>query len=160
VTNPNFHATGSHYLNADTTAFMQLLQGDLFADLPELRLVIPHGGGAVPYHWGRFRGLADMLGRPAPEDAVMGNVSFDTCVYHQPGIDLLFEVVGVDSILFGSEMAGAVRGVAPRTGHHFDDTRRYVEAAALDADARAAVFEGNVRRVYPRLDAALGGAGR
>ena len=64
VTNPNFHATGSHYLNADTTAFMQLLQADLFTDFPGLRLVIPHGGGAVPYHWGRFRGLADMLDRP------------------------------------------------------------------------------------------------
>jgi 4-oxalmesaconate hydratase len=57
-------------------------------------------------------------------------------------------------------MVGAVRGIDPRTGHHFDDTRRYVEAAALDDDARAAVFEGNVRRVYPRLDAALRGAGR
>jgi 4-oxalmesaconate hydratase len=26
--------------------------------LPTLRFVIPHGGGAVPYHWGRYRGLA------------------------------------------------------------------------------------------------------
>ncbi len=25
--NPNFHATGAHYINADTTAFMQLIQG-------------------------------------------------------------------------------------------------------------------------------------
>ena len=33
--NPNFHATGAHYINADTTAFMQLLQGDLFADFPD-----------------------------------------------------------------------------------------------------------------------------
>jgi Amidohydrolase len=95
VTNPNFHATGSHYLNADTTAF-ELMQADLFKDFPDLRLVIPHGGGAVPYHWGRFRGLADMLGRPAPEEALMSNVFFDTCVYHQPGIDLLFEVISVD----------------------------------------------------------------
>ena len=61
VTNPAFHATGSHYLNADTTAFMQLMQSDLFTDFPSLRLIIPHGGKAVPYHWGRFRGLADML---------------------------------------------------------------------------------------------------
>ena len=55
--NPNFHALGAHYLNADTTAFMQLLEGDLFARFPGLRFVIPHGGGAVPYHWGRYRGL-------------------------------------------------------------------------------------------------------
>ena len=52
---PVFHATGAHYINADTTAFMQLIQGDLFKDFPTLRLVIPHGGGAAPYHWGRYR---------------------------------------------------------------------------------------------------------
>ena len=34
------------------------LQGDLFRDFPTLKFLIPHGGGAVPYHWGRFRGLA------------------------------------------------------------------------------------------------------
>jgi len=156
VTNPNFHATGSHYLNADTTVFMQLLQADLFADFPDLRLVIPHGGGAVPFHWGRFRGLADMLGRPAPQDGLMRNVFFDTCVYHQPGIDLLFDVIDVDSILFGSEMVGAVRGVDPQTGHHFDDTRRYVDALDLAPDDRAKVFEGNARRVYPRLGSTAG----
>ncbi|MCD2196661.1 amidohydrolase [Actinomycetospora endophytica] len=160
VTNPNFHATGSHYLNADTTAFMQLLQADLFRDLPELHLVIPHGGGAVPYHWGRFRGLADMLGRPPVEDAVMGNVFFDTCVYHQPGIDLLFEVIDPANILFGSEMVGAVRGIDPRTGHHFDDTRRYVDALKLPDDQAARIYEGNARRVYPRLDTLLRAQGR
>jgi 4-oxalmesaconate hydratase len=151
VTNRNFHATGSHYLNADTTAFMQLMQADLFKDLAGLRLIIPHGGGAVPYHWGRFRGLADMLGRPPLEESVMGNVFFDTCVYHQPGIDLLFRVIDVGNILFGSEMIGAVRGIDPQTGHHFDDTRRYVDALALGPVGRDMVYERNARRVYPRL---------
>ena len=28
-------------------------------------------------------------------------------------------------------MMGAVRGVDPETGHHFDDTRRYIDAADL-----------------------------
>ncbi|HQU25398.1 MAG TPA: amidohydrolase family protein [Acidimicrobiales bacterium] len=158
--NPNFHATGAHYINADTTAFMQLIQGDLFADFPTLRLVIPHGGGAAPYHWGRYRGLCDMLGRPPLEEHVMGNVYFDTCVYHQPGIDLLLEVVDPANVLFGSEMLGAVRGVDPRTGHHYDDTKRYLDAATLSAPARQAIDEGNARRVYPRLDARLGSLGR
>ena len=155
VTNPNFHATGSHYLNADTTAFMQLLQADLFADFPGLRLIIPHGGGAVPYHWGRFRGLADMLGRPPLDQSVMGNVCFDTCVYHQPGIDLLFTVIDAGNILFGSEMIGAVRGIDPQTGHYFDDTRRYVDALGLPPADRERVYELNARRVYPRLEQAF-----
>ena len=51
--NPTFHRD-LHYIAADTNAFMQFIQGDLFTDFPDLRLVIPHGGGAVPYHWGRF----------------------------------------------------------------------------------------------------------
>jgi 4-oxalmesaconate hydratase len=155
VTNPNFHATGSHYLNADTTVFMQLLRADLFRDFPELRLIIPHGGGAVPFHWGRFRGLTDMLHRPPLAEAVLPNVAFDTCVYHQPGINLLFEVIPVDHILFGSEAIGAVRGIDPETGHFFDDTRRYIEALPLSESARHQVYEGNARRVYPRLDALL-----
>lgn len=153
--NPNFHATGAHYINADTTAFMQFLQGDLFTDFPELRFIIPHGGGAVPYHWGRYRGLADMLEKPNLKEHVMKNVYFDTCVYHQAGIDLLFQVIGIDNILFGSEMVGAVRGIDPETGNYFDDTKRYIEALDLSAEYRHKVFEGNARRVYPRLDTLL-----
>ena len=83
--NPAFHTTSSYYLSADTTAFMQMLTSDLFKDLPELKFVIPHGGGAVPYHWGRFRGLADMLKRPPLDELLLDNVFFDTCVYHQRG---------------------------------------------------------------------------
>jgi 4-oxalmesaconate hydratase len=157
--NANFHATGAHYMNADTTAFMQFLQGDLFADFPTLRFVIPHGGGAVPYHWGRYRGLADMLGQPPLADHVMRNVFFDTCVYHQPGIDLLFKVIHLDNILFGSEMVGAVRGIDPETGQYFDDTKRYIDALGLSDVDRAKVFEGNARKVYPRLDAQLSARG-
>jgi len=153
--NPNFHATGAHYINADTTAFMQFIQGDLFRDFPTLRFIIPHGGGAVPYHWGRYRGLADMLKRPTLDGHVMRNVFFDTCVYHQPGIDLLVKVIDTHNILFGSEMLGAVRGVDPQTGHHFDDTKRYIDALDIDAAAKRQIFELNVRRVYPRLDAQL-----
>ncbi|HXQ22904.1 MAG TPA: amidohydrolase family protein [Candidatus Acidoferrales bacterium] len=153
--NPNFHATGAHYINADTTAFMQFIEGDLFRDFQTLRFIIPHGGGAVPYHWGRYRGLADMLKRPALSGHVMKNVFFDTCVYHQPGIDLLVKVIDVDNILFGSEMVGAVRGIDPETGHYFDDTKRYIDALAIPAADKRRIFELNARRVFPRLDRVL-----
>lgn len=154
--NACFHTTGAHYLNADTTAFMQLLQGDLFKDFPTLKFVIPHGGGAVPYHWGRFRGLAQAMDKPLLEDHLLDNVFFDTCVYHQPGIDLLTDVIPVNNILFASEMLGAVRDIDPQTGHYFDDTKRYIETTLnLSDEDKYKVYEGNARRVYPRLDAAL-----
>jgi 4-oxalmesaconate hydratase len=150
--NPQFHTTGSHYLGADTTAFMQLLTSDVFSDFPELRMVIPHGGGAVPYHWGRFRGLAQDMGKPPLDELLLGNVFFDTCVYHQAGIDCLLAVIPPDNVLFASEMIGAVRGIDPETGHHFDDTRRYLDAAGLGEAERTKIFETNARRVYPRLE--------
>jgi 4-oxalmesaconate hydratase len=153
--NANFHATGAHYINADTTAFMQFIQGDLFKDFPTLRLIIPHGGGAVPFHWGRYRGLAQDMKRPPLAEMMRDNVFFDTCVYHRPGIELLLRVVPIDNILFGSEMVGAVRGIDPETGHYYDDTKRYIDALNLDDATRAKLFEGTARRVYPRLSARL-----
>ena len=153
--NPNFHTTGAHYINADTTAFMQLLMSDLFKDFPTLRLVIPHGGGAAPYHWGRYRGHAIALKRPPLPELMRNNVYFDTCVYHLPGIELLTRVVPIDNILFASELLGAVPGIDPETGYYFDDTKRYVDALPLCAADKHKIFEANARKVYPRINAIL-----
>ncbi|HSM42658.1 MAG TPA: amidohydrolase family protein, partial [Afifellaceae bacterium] len=48
-----------------------------------------------------------------------------------------------------------VKGIDPETGHNFDDTKRYIDALDLSDADRHKVFEGNARRVYPRLDRAL-----
>ncbi len=76
--NPNVSTLGAHYLHGDTTVFMQLIEGgDLFSHFPALRLVIPHGGGAVPYHWGgRYHGLAERFNRGDITSHVMTNVFF------------------------------------------------------------------------------------
>ena len=151
--NHAFQTTGSYYLSADTTAFMQLMTSTVCRDFPDIRFIIPHGGGAVPYHWGRFRGLADMMKLPPLDELLLNNVYFDTCVYHQPGIDLLVDVIPSKNILFASEMVGAVRGIDPETGHNFDDTKRYIDNNnALGKDEKKAIFEGNARRVFTRLN--------
>lgn len=152
--NDCFSSTGSHYLGADTAAFDQLMYSSVFKDFPTLKFIIPHGGGAVPYHWGRFRGLAQDKNLGNLNDIMLKNVYFDTCVYHQKGIDLLLDIIPVDNILFASEMIGAVRGIDPESGHHFDDTRKYIDAnKSLSDDDRYKIFEGNARKVFPRLEA-------
>jgi hypothetical protein len=80
---------------------------------PDLRFVIPHGGGAVPYHWGRYRGLARTWVKPTLQEHLMNNVFFDTCVYHQAGHRPAARVIPADNILFASEIVGAVRGIDP-----------------------------------------------
>ncbi len=157
--NPNFHATGAHYLNGDTTAFMQFLTSDIFKDFPTLKFIIPHGGGAVPYHWGRYRGIAQDLKRPPLGELLLKNVYFDTCVYHQAGVDLLTKVIPIENILFASEMVGAVKSIDPQTGYYFDDTKRYIEAVPwLGEEDRRKIYEHNARAVYGRLNARLNAA--
>lgn len=147
--NDHFFTTGSHYLGADTTAFMQALSSGFMSDFPGLRFVIPHGGGAVPFHWGRFKGMAQDKGWDF--DGLLDHIFFDTCVYHQPGIDLLVDVVPASNILFASEMVGAVRGIDAETGNYWDDTKIYIDNCALSDTDKRLVYEDNVRRVYPRL---------
>jgi 4-oxalmesaconate hydratase len=153
--NPCFHGTGAHYINGDTSAVMQLIQGDLFKDFPTLKLIVPHGGGAVPFHWGRYRGLAQMLKKPPLDQHLLRNVYFDTCVYHQPGINLLAEVIPTHNILFASEMLGAVQGIDPQTGCEFDDTKRYIDRLAITDDDKRRIFSLNARKAYPRLNRLL-----
>ena len=99
--------------------------------------------------------------KPLLTEHVLNNIFFDTCVYHQPGIDLLNTVIPVKNVLFASEMIGAVRGIDPETGFNYDDTKRYIEASTqLSPAQKHAIYEGNARRVYPRLDAALRQKGR
>jgi 4-oxalmesaconate hydratase len=155
--NPNFHGTGAHYLNGDLSVFMQcIVNPQVFKDFPTMKWVIPHGGGAVPYHWGRYRGIALEMGRPELTEFLMDNIYFDTCVYHQPGMETLFRSVPIENILFASEMIGAVRGKDPKTDRFFDDTKQYVDKLEFLTDAdRQKLYESNARKVYPRLNTRL-----
>ena len=158
--NPNFHATGAHYINADTTAFMQLLQGDLFARLPDAaarhparrrRRALPLG--PLPGARGHARAAA---ARRARDAATSSSTPASTT---SPASTCSSDVIDVDNILFGSEMVGAVRGIDPETGHHFDDTKRYVDALDLPDDGQA---RRSSRQCAPRVPAArctLGGVG-
>lgn len=154
--NPVFHITGSHYLNGDTSAFMQFALSDLFKDFPTLRFVIPHGGGAIPYHWGRIQGIVADQHLPPLEEIVLDNVFFDTCVYWQPGLQLLVDSIPADNILYASEMIGAVKGRNPETGRYFDDTKYLLDQITTLSDAdRTKILRANALRVYPRLEHAL-----
>lgn len=115
----------------------------------------------MPYHWGRYRGLAQQMRKPLLSEHLLKNVFFDSCVYHLPGIELLARVIPVDNLLFASEMVGAVTGIDPTTGHYYDDTKRYIDGVSgLTEQDRHNIFEGNARRAYPRLDRALTRRGR
>jgi len=153
--NPAFHTTGSHYLNTDATAFMQLLESRVFKDFPTLKIVLTHGGGNVPYQAARYRAVC-LINKWEPFEQFIHRLYFDTTVYNEAAMRLLVDVVGVDNVMFASEMLGGVNAVNPQTGRMFDDNKPYLDAIeSLSDEDRQKIFEGNVRRAYPRLNAAL-----
>jgi 4-oxalmesaconate hydratase len=154
--NPAFHTTGSHYLNVDSTAFMQLMESPrVFKDFPKLRIVISHGGGNVPYQAARYRALC-IMNKWEPFDEFIKRLYFDTTVYSQEAMELLLKVVGVDNVLFASEMLGGVTTVDPRTGRYFDDNKPCLDAIAwLTEEDRKKIFEENAKKAYPRLGQVL-----
>ena len=153
--NPAFHTTGSHYLNTDATAFFQLMESRVFRDFPKLRLVMPHGGGNVPYQAARYRALC-IMNKWEPFDDFVKRFYFDTTVYNQDAMELLIKVVGVDNVVFASEMLGGVNTTDPATGRSFDDNRRFIDAIAwLTDEDRRKIVEGNARKAYPRMSKML-----
>jgi len=156
--NPAFHTTGSHYLNVDSTAFLQLLESRVLQDFPRLKIIISHGGGNVPYQAARYRALC-LMNKWEPFEEFIKRLYFDTTVYSPEAMDLLVRTVGVDNVLFASEMLGGVTIVDPKTGRFFDDNRPCLEGlAGLDAEDRQKIYEHNARRAYPRLGPLLDGA--
>ena len=157
--NPNFHTTGSHYLGADTTAFMQVLTSGMFKDFPTLRFIIPHGGGAVPYHWGRFRGIAQDTGLAdarRADGATSGSTRASTTSRASTCSSTWCRSTTSCSRRRWSARCGAsIRRPATTT-----TTPGATSTAPISPTPTAQkIFEGNVRRVFPRLRTdATGGA--
>jgi len=131
---------------------MQLIQGDLFKDFPTLKFIVLHGGGAAAFHWSRYRGIAQQLRKPPLSEHLLKNVFFDTCVYDVNGMDYHVRTIPADNLVFASEMIGAVQGIDPETGYHFDDTKRHLDRLNLDETVKEKPFSGNARRVFGGLD--------
>ena len=153
--NPAFTTTGSHYMNVDNTGFVQLLDSNVHKDFPTIRFILPHGGGAIPYQYARFKGLSIMAKRE-PFDEFLSRLFFDTAIYSQAAMDYLLRTIGVDNVLFASEMIGGVQAVDPLTGRQYDDNKPYIDAIEwLTDDDKRKLFRDNALRAYPRARAQI-----
>ena len=138
-----------HFILEETIAVTSLLASDVRRDFPELRLIVSHAGGAVPYQVGRF--MANVARNPSGETYIdrLRTLWFDTCLYTKDAIELLFKTVGTDRCLFGSEKPGTGSVRNPATGRWFDDIRVLIEEIDWLTDAdRHAIYEQNARSLF------------
>jgi OH-DDVA meta-cleavage compound hydrolase len=154
------HATGSqsertpytlHFINEESIAVFNLCNSSVLQDFPSLKIVISHGGGAIPYQIGRFQSSASRRGTDFLDQ--MRRLYFDTVLYSEGGLRLLIETVGVDRCLYGAECPGVGSSVDPKTGRTFDDIVPVIKKFDWLSEAdKAAIFEGNARRVFNIAD--------
>jgi 4-oxalmesaconate hydratase len=142
-----------HFINEESIAVVSLLESETFDRFPDLKIIIGHGGGAIPYQIARFEAWRSRANNPERFRDAMRKLYYDTCLYNWEGLDLLFRIVGTDRCLFGTELPGTGSAPDRDSGRQFDDLRPVIEGQILwltDAD-KARLFEANARALF-RLD--------
>jgi OH-DDVA meta-cleavage compound hydrolase len=138
-----------HFINEESIAVVSLLNSNVFKDFPTLKILVSHGGGAIPYHWARFE--ASSLRQPGATrfSERMRNLYYDTVLYSSDSLALVIKTVGADRCLFGTERPGVGTVKDPRTGKWLDETRYLIEAFDwLSAADKKLIFEDNAKKVF------------
>jgi OH-DDVA meta-cleavage compound hydrolase len=152
----HIHATGSHsqrtpytlhFVNEETIAVFGLVNSDVFKDFPQLKILVSHGGGAIPYQIGRFQSGGNRKGIDFLERAQ--HLYYDTVLYSEEALRLLIKTMGPDRCLFGAECPGVGSTVNPKTGRTMDDVKPMIDSFEwLSAPQKHAIFEGNARHLF------------
>jgi 4-oxalmesaconate hydratase len=139
------------FINEESIAITSLMSSNVFERFPNLKLIVPHGGGAIPYHMGRFRAWTVRNGGEYFDDKLK-RLHFDTTTYDKDALELLFKVVGPDRVLFATEKPGTGSAVDPKTGRDFDDLKPVIESISfLSEEDKKNIFECNCTRLYSRF---------
>jgi 4-oxalmesaconate hydratase len=150
-----------HFVTEESIAILSLMDSDVFDRFPDLKLIISHGGGSVPYQIGRWQAerLMPRLGGAAdavPFELDLRRLWFDSVLHHPLALELLFKTVGTDRCVFGTEKPGSGSATDPVTGRVFDDLKSVIDGMdCLTPEDREAIYEGNARALFPRLAARL-----
>lgn len=154
----HIHATGSrrperepytlHFINEETTAVFGLVSSTVLDDFPQLKILVSHGGGAIPYQLGRFDS-GSMRGTRGRFRDRLRRLYFDTVLYTKDAIELLIKTVGVDNVLYGAECPGVGSAVDPETGRTFDDIVPHIKKIEwLSAEEKSKILEHNARKLF------------
>jgi len=137
---------------ADTTrAVAKLLYSNTFARTPDVKYILSHAGGTVPYLAGRFGVIDAMDVIPGASDRSTAADTFRTLYWDtalswgDPVLRMLRDVVGLDHVVFGSDYPYLRRDLAVSCREHIATTE-----ALTDAE-RAAVLGTTAATLIPRL---------
>lgn len=138
-----------HFILEESIAVITLCNSRVFKDFPKLKIIVSHAGGAIPYQIGRFLSAGRKHAEAVSFEDSLRRLYFDTAVYTQDALEMLFRWATPARCMFGTERPGAGTSKDPATGRWLDDTRPLIESIAWLSDAdKKAIFEDNARKVF------------
>jgi predicted TIM-barrel fold metal-dependent hydrolase len=137
---------------ADTTrAVAHMHYSNTFARTPDVKYVLSHAGGTVPYLAGRFGIIDEMNVIPGAEARATAAETFrrlywDTALsWGDPVLRMLRDVVGLDRVVFGTDYPYLRRDLAV-------SCRQRIEASPeLTGSERTAILGATATTLIPRL---------
>ena len=143
------HSYSTHFINEETISVVSLIGSRVFQDFPKLKIVCSHGGGAVPYHAGRYYAPTLRRGGQSNFYENLRKLYYDTVLYTAQACELLIKTVGADRCVFGTERPGVGTAKDPKTGRWMDDVRSYIDSFAWLSDAdKKLIFEDNAKKLF------------
>jgi 4-oxalmesaconate hydratase len=134
-----------HFISEESLAINSMIRGRVLTTFPDLKIIVPHGGGSIPYQIGRWIAHQRVNRPDEPFEEALKRFWFDTTLYSKGGLALLIDTVGAERVLFGTERPGS--------GHSFEDLKPVIESLDnLKPPDQELIFEGNARSVFSRLD--------
>ena len=126
-----------------------LVNSTVLQDFPKLKIIVSHGGGAIPYQLGRFEAPSLRRGTGARFSDGLRKLYYDTVLYTEDALRLLIKTVGADRCLFGTECPGTGSSVDPATGRSMDNVKPMIEnIETVSAADKQKIFCDNAKAVF------------
>ncbi|HAM86397.1 MAG TPA: 4-oxalomesaconate hydratase [Lactobacillus sp.] len=120
-------------------AMMQIVQADIFVQFPNLKIIVHHAGGMIPFFAERINHIL-----PPEQSQAFQRFYVDTALLGNPkAIELAISYFGVEHVLFGTD---APLGIAPAgaTG----EIIKAIREANLTSEQQTMIFSDNFNRLF------------
>jgi aminocarboxymuconate-semialdehyde decarboxylase len=123
---------------------VRLIQSGLFDETPDLKLIVAHIGGVIPYLTGRIESYAtptpffpDAPRLTHPIDHYLGRLYVDTACYRIEALECCYKVMGARQMLYGTDHPFG----------RYDVAAELVEQLRCPASDRELIYQGNAERL-------------
>ena len=135
---------GMAFMFDTTLATVRMVMSGVFEEYPELKLIVPHTGGFVPFIQGRVGRMIDAWTSPDDWNNLsdssqqsFAKIYVDTVAHSPEALEYCYKVYGADKLLYGTDHPFA----------HFEVYNEIVDNLVCSESDRELINHGNAERI-------------